>query len=164
MNNFFHARAVLKVGEKEYVIYRLDALEKAGLTELKLLPFSIRVLLEAALRQCNDKEITQADVKNIAAWRAKGVRPGIPFLPARVVLQDFTGVPCVVDLAAMRDAPGRESQALRALADLAAQIERCAMGTAGAEERVRFAATVRSVTLAEAGPAIAARNVVQSTL
>jgi aconitate hydratase len=107
MNNFFNARNVLNVGEKEYVIYSLDALEKAGLTELKLLPFSVRVLLEAALRQCNDKEITQADVKNIAAWRAKGVRPGIPFLPARVVLQDFTGVPGIVDLAAMRSAVAR---------------------------------------------------------
>jgi aconitate hydratase A / 2-methylisocitrate dehydratase len=107
MNNFFNARDVLRVGDKEYVIYRLDALEKAGLTELKRLPFSVRVLLEAALRQCNDKEITQADVKNIAAWTAKGVRPGIPFLPARVVLQDFTGVPGVVDLAAMRSAVAR---------------------------------------------------------
>ena len=107
MNNFFNARDVLKVGDKEYVIYRLDALEKAGLTNLKLLPFSIRVLLEAALRQCNDKEITQADVKNIAAWTPKGVRPGIPFLPGRVVLQDFTGVPAVVDLAAMRSAVAR---------------------------------------------------------
>jgi aconitate hydratase len=107
MNDYFNARAVLKVGDKDYVIYRLDALEKAGLTNLKLLPFSIRILLEAALRQCNDKEITQADVKNIAAWTAKGVRPGIPFLPARVVLQDFTGVPAIVDLAAMRSAVAR---------------------------------------------------------
>jgi aconitate hydratase len=107
MNDYFNARDVLKVGEKEYVIYRLDALEKAGLTNLKLLPFSIRILLEAALRQCNDKEITQADVKNIAAWTPKGVRPGIPFLPGRVILQDFTGVPGVVDLAAMRSAVAR---------------------------------------------------------
>ncbi len=107
MNDFFNARDLLKVGEKEYVIYRLDTLEKAGLVDLKLLPFSIRVLLEAALRQCNDKEITQADVKNIAAWTAKGVRPGIPFLPGRVILQDFTGVPAVVDLAAMRSAVAR---------------------------------------------------------
>jgi aconitate hydratase len=98
---------VLKVGEKEYIIYRLDALEKAGLTNLKLLPFSIRVILEAALRQCNNKEIAQADVNNIAGWTPKGVRPGIPFLPARVVMQDFTGVPAVVDLAAMRSAVAR---------------------------------------------------------
>jgi len=107
MKDFFNARAVLRVGEKEYVIYRLDALEKAGLTNLKLLPFSIRVVLEAALRQCNDNEITQADVKNIAAWTPKGTRPGIPFLPARVIMQDFTGVPAVVDLAAMRSAVAR---------------------------------------------------------
>jgi aconitate hydratase len=107
MNDFFRARDTLKVGKKDYVIYRLDALEKAGLTQLKRLPFSIRIVLEAALRQCNDKEITQADVKNIAAWTANGNRPGIPFLPARVVMQDFTGVPAVVDLAAMRSAVAR---------------------------------------------------------
>jgi aconitate hydratase len=107
MNDFFNARDILKVGDKEYVIYRLDALEKAGLTNLNLLPFSIRIILEAALRQCKGKEITQADVKNIAAWTPKGVRPGIPFLPARVIMQDFTGVPAVVDLAAMRSAVAR---------------------------------------------------------
>ena len=107
MTDFFKARDTLKVGDKEYVLYRLDALEKAGLTHLKRLPFSIRIVLEAALRQCNDKEITQQDVKNIAAWTAKGNRPGIPLLPARVVMQDFTGVPAVVDLAAMRSAVAR---------------------------------------------------------
>ncbi|HSL42975.1 MAG TPA: aconitate hydratase AcnA [Anaerolineales bacterium] len=106
-NDFFNARDVLRVGDKEYVIYRLDALEKAGLTNLQRLPFSVRVVLEAALRQCNDREITQSDVKNIAAWRSKGMRPGIPFLPARVVMQDFTGVPAVVDLAAIRSAVAR---------------------------------------------------------
>ncbi len=107
MKDFFHARDVLKVGGKEYVIYRLDALEKAGLTDLKRLPFSMRIVLEAALRQCNGKEITQSDVKNIAAWTPTGARPGVPFLPARVLLQDFTGVPGVVDLAAMRSAVAR---------------------------------------------------------
>ena len=107
MQDFFKSRDVLKVGDKQYVIFKLDALEKAGLTQLKRLPYSIRIVLEAALRQCNDKEITQADVKNIAAWTAKGARPGIPLLPARVVMQDFTGVPAVVDLAAMRAAVAR---------------------------------------------------------
>lgn len=107
MNDYFNARDILQVGDRKYVIYRLDALEKAGLTDLKRLPFSIRIVLEAALRQCNDKEITQSDVRNIAAWTSKGVRPGIPFLPARVVMQDFTGVPAVVDLAAMRAAVAR---------------------------------------------------------
>ena len=107
MKDFFNARDTLKVGDKEYTFYRLDALEKAGLTQLNRLPFSIRIVLEAALRQCNDDEITQADVRNIAAWTAEGDRPGIPFLPARVVMQDFTGVPAIVDLAAMRSAVAR---------------------------------------------------------
>ena len=107
MNDFFKARNILKVGDKEYVIYRIDALEKAHLTDLKRLPFSIRIMLEAALRQCNDKEITQEDVKNIADWKPQGRRPGIPFLPARVIMQDFTGVPAIVDLAAMRAAVAR---------------------------------------------------------
>ena len=107
MNDFFKARDSLKVGKKEYVFYRLDALEKAHLTDLKRLPFSIRIMLEAALRQCNDKEITQADVKKIASWKPQEVRLGIPFLPARVIMQDFTGVPAIVDLAAMRVAVAR---------------------------------------------------------
>ncbi len=107
MQDLFKSRDVLKVGNKQYVIHRLDALEKAGLTQLSKLPYSIRIVLEAALRQCNEIEITQQDVKNIAGWTPKGVRPGIPFLPGRVVMQDFTGVPAVVDLAAMRAAVAR---------------------------------------------------------
>ena len=107
MNDLFKSRDVLKVGNKQYIIFRLDALEKAGLVKLNKLPFSIRIVLEAALRPCNDNEITQADVKNIAAWTPKGARPGIPFLPSRVVMQDFTGVPAVVDLASMRSAVAR---------------------------------------------------------
>ncbi|HEX7620269.1 MAG TPA: aconitate hydratase AcnA [Anaerolineales bacterium] len=110
--DFFKSRDVLKVGNKNYSIYRLDALEKAGLAKLNRLPFSIRIMLEAALRQCNDREITQEDVRNIAAWtpappQKGGNRPGIPFLPARVIMQDFTGVPAIVDLAAMRAAVSR---------------------------------------------------------
>jgi aconitate hydratase len=107
MQDFFNARDTLKTDHGNYTYYRLDALEKAGLTDLKRLPFSIRIVLEAALRQCNEREITQQDVKNIAAWTPQGKRPGIPFLPARVVMQDFTGVPAVVDLAAMRSAMAR---------------------------------------------------------
>jgi aconitate hydratase len=106
-NDFFNSRATLKTGHGDYVIYRLGALEEAGLVKLAKLPFSVRVMLEAALRQCNDVEITQSDVRNIAAWKPQGERPGIPFLPARVVMQDFTGVPAVVDLAAMRAAVAR---------------------------------------------------------
>ncbi len=108
MYDFFNARDRLTIDGHTYIYYRLDALEKAGLTELRRLPFSIRVLLEAALRQCNEREITQEDVRNIAAWKpVDPSRPGIPFLPARVIMQDFTGVPAVVDLAAMRAAVAR---------------------------------------------------------
>ena len=108
MHDHFNARQSLQVGGKQFTFYRLEALETAGLTRLESLPYSIRILLEAALRQCNDREITQQDVRNIAAWqRPAGRRPGIPFLPARVVMQDFTGVPAVVDLAAMRSAVAR---------------------------------------------------------
>ena len=106
-NDFFKSRDVLPVGDKQYVIFRLDALEKAGLTQLNKLPYSVRVLLEAALRQMNGKEITQVDVEHIAGWKPNGERFGIPFLPARVIMQDFTGIPAVVDLAAMRTAIAR---------------------------------------------------------
>lgn len=107
MNNPFNALDVLRVGNEKFHYYRLDSLEKAGLTQLGHLPFSIRILLEAALRQCNGHEIKETDIRNIAAWMPKGDRPGIPFLPARVIMQDFTGVPAVVDLAAMRSAVSR---------------------------------------------------------
>ncbi|MBC8335962.1 MAG: aconitate hydratase AcnA [Anaerolineales bacterium] len=103
----FNARDLLITKGGQYTFYRLDALEKAGLVRLKKLPFSIRVLLESALRQVDDKGITPDDVKRIAAWTPNGERPGIPFKPSRVVMQDFTGVPAVVDLAAMRSAVAR---------------------------------------------------------
>jgi len=106
--DFFKSRETLTTKHGRYTIYRLDALEKAGLTEIQRLPYSIRVMLESALRQCNGREITQEDVKTIAAWKPVDAhRPGIPFLPARVIMQDFTGVPAIVDLAAMRSAVAR---------------------------------------------------------
>ena len=83
MNNAFNALDVLRVGEEKYQYYRLEALESAHLTVLSRLPFSIRVVLEAALRQCNDREIKQDDVKHIAAWKPHGDRPGIPFLQSQ---------------------------------------------------------------------------------
>ncbi len=85
-------------------IYRLSRLEEQGIAPVSRLPVSIRVLLEAVLRHCDGYEVTEADVRNLAQWNA--VKPAeleIPFKPARVVLQDFTGVPAIVDLAAMRD-------------------------------------------------------------
>ena len=84
--------------------YDLNALEKLGLCNLDELPFTIRCLLEAALRKCDGFLVTEEDVRNIAAW-APSMNPcEIPFSPSRVILQDFTGVPAVVDIAALRDA------------------------------------------------------------
>ena len=84
--------------------YDLNALEKLGICNLEQLPFTIRYLLEGALRKCDGFLVTEEDVRNIAAW-APSMNPcEIPFSPSRVILQDFTGVPAVVDIAALRDA------------------------------------------------------------
>ena len=92
----------------EHTIFRLDALEKRGLGSVQHLPFSIRVLLEGLLRNCDGYLVQPADVERLAAWNASQPASNeLPFMPARVIMQDFTGVPCVVDLAAMRDAMRR---------------------------------------------------------
>jgi len=86
-------------------IYRLDRLEKIGLGPVSRLPFSIKVLLEAVVRTCDGNLVTEEDVRALAAWNPKQAdNREVPFKPARVILQDFTGVPAVVDLAAMRAA------------------------------------------------------------
>jgi aconitate hydratase len=104
----FQARDTFDTGSGKAGIYRLSRLEEQGLGAISKLPFSIRVLLESVLRNCDGYEVTEADVKALAAWNAAApAKIEIPFKPARVVLQDFTGVPCVVDLAAMRSAMKR---------------------------------------------------------
>ncbi|WP_044301250.1 aconitate hydratase AcnA [Rhodopirellula sallentina] len=106
--NLFGARESFETGSGKADLYRLETLQKQGLGQIDRLPFSIRVLLEAVLRNCDDFQISQDDVKNLAGWQAKEVAPHeVPFKPYRVVLQDFTGVPAVVDLAAMRSAMQR---------------------------------------------------------
>jgi aconitate hydratase len=105
--DYFGTIKKINSGGKELTIYSLEQLEKDGLTKLSQLPFSIRILLESVLRQCNNKEISRQDVLNMAGWKPNGDRPSMPFQPARVVMQDFTGVPAVVDLAAMRAAVAR---------------------------------------------------------
>ena len=106
--NPFNARDVLETSHGKYTFYRLDALEKAGLTELDKLPFSIRIMLESLLRQHDGEVITDDDIRNLAGWKPRAShRPTLPFRPGRVVMQDFTGVPAVVDLAAMRSAMAR---------------------------------------------------------
>jgi aconitate hydratase len=102
--NSFNSRSTLKVGNKEYEIYRLDALDKQGVKTTHL-PFSLRILLENLLRTEDGRNVKKEDIRSMAAWN-KNSQPDkeIAFTPSRVLLQDFTGVPCVVDLAAMRDA------------------------------------------------------------
>lgn len=91
-------------GGQEGVIYRLSTLVERGWCDLPTLPFSIRVLLEHALRNCDGFLVTEEDVRNIASWKPRAERGEIPFIPSRVILQDFTGVPAVVDVAALRNA------------------------------------------------------------
>ena len=102
--NSFNSRSALKVGKKEYDIYRLDALDKQGIST-KHLAFSLRILLENLLRTEDGRNVKREDVRSLAAWNSKSKpEKEIAFTPSRVLLQDFTGVPCVVDLGAMRDA------------------------------------------------------------
>ncbi|MFZ1009044.1 MAG: aconitate hydratase [Candidatus Sulfotelmatobacter sp.] len=103
-SNSFNSRSTLKVGNKEYEIYRLDALDQQGIST-KHLPFSLRILLENLLRTEDGRNVTKQEIRALASWN-KNSKPDkeIAFTPSRVLLQDFTGVPCVVDLAAMRDA------------------------------------------------------------
>ncbi|HZB95397.1 MAG TPA: aconitase family protein, partial [Herpetosiphonaceae bacterium] len=101
----FGARGELEVGGRRYTIYRLSSLEEEGVTDLGHLPYSIKVVLESLLRNCGDGFTTPDDVRALARWTPDGAGGReVQFKPARVLLQDFTGVPAVVDLAAMRDA------------------------------------------------------------
>ncbi len=102
--NSFGSKSTLKVGNKEYEIYRLDALDKQGIST-RHLPFSLRILLENLLRTEDGRNVTKEEVRALANWNSRSKpEKEIAFTPSRVLLQDFTGVPCVVDLAAMRDA------------------------------------------------------------
>jgi aconitate hydratase len=102
--NSFNSQAVLTSGGRSYTIFRLPALEKRGLN-LARLPFSLKILLENLLRREDGVNVTASDIEFLAAWDAKA-EPSreIAYMPARVLMQDFTGVPAIVDLAAMRDA------------------------------------------------------------
>jgi aconitate hydratase len=99
----FSAEHTLKSSAGEFTFYKLEALSSYG--DLERMPYSIRILLEAVLRNVDGRTVTEADVENLARYDAAAAGSGnVPFKPARVVLQDFTGVPAVVDLAAMRSA------------------------------------------------------------
>ena len=104
MPNSFGTLSTLTVGGKPYSIHRLAAVEQA-LPQAKKLPFSLKILLENLLRNENGLSVRKADIEALAMWQPKAEPDTeISFTPARVLMQDFTGVPCVVDLAAMRDA------------------------------------------------------------
>ncbi|MBL0939206.1 MAG: aconitate hydratase AcnA [Gemmatimonadaceae bacterium] len=103
--NSFGSRSTLNVGARQYTYFRLDTLESLSGSTARSLPFSLRVLLENLLRGEDNAFVKKADVEALARWDVKApVDKEIAFRTARVLLQDFTGVPCVVDLAAMRDA------------------------------------------------------------
>ncbi len=104
-NNTFGSASVLRVSGKEYQIFRLDALETSiSGVKISRIPYSIRILLENLLRFEDNRTVKPSDIEYVAKWDAKVPPQEIQFRPARTLLQDFTGVPCVVDLAAMRDA------------------------------------------------------------
>ncbi|MBN8595343.1 MAG: aconitate hydratase AcnA [Anaerolineae bacterium] len=101
----FKARGTFETGQGPATIYRLSALEKQGIGHIAQLPFSIKILLENALRNLDNFQVNEEAVRNLASWNAKAPQQvEVPFKPARVILQDFTGVACVVDLAALRSA------------------------------------------------------------
>ncbi|MEJ2336142.1 MAG: aconitase family protein [Gemmatimonadales bacterium] len=105
--NSFGARRELEIGGGHATIYDLGALERGGVARLGQLPYSMRILLENLLRQEDGHSVTADDIEAVATWSERASEPSeqeIAFMPARVLLQDFTGVPAIVDLAAMRDA------------------------------------------------------------
>lgn len=102
----FNALRSLKNGKR---YYSLPALEERGVAKVSRLPVSIRILLESLLRNCDGKRVEEEDVVRLAQWEGKGTKGGdVPFVVSRVILQDFTGVPLLVDLAAMRDAVSKQ--------------------------------------------------------
>ena len=105
-HNLFNSLQPFDPGSgKSGKFYSLPALEKAGVGPISKLPVSIRLVLESVLRNCDGKKVAEANVKELANWKPAEARTAeIPFVVARIVLQDFTGVPLLVDLAAMRSA------------------------------------------------------------
>src|SRR2546423_3162158 len=108
-HNLFNSLQKFDLGNRRQgSFYSLPALEKAGLGAISRLPVSIRIVLESVLRNVDGKKVTEASVRSLAQWKANATRvEEIPFIVARIVLQDFTGVPLLVDLAAMRSATAR---------------------------------------------------------
>ncbi|MGA2604113.1 MAG: aconitase family protein, partial [Verrucomicrobiia bacterium] len=111
-HNSFHSLQTFDLGGgRKGRLYSLPALEAAGVGKISRLPISIRIVLESVLRNVDGKKVTERDVRALANWNAKSpAQEEIPFIVARIVLQDFTGVPLLVDLAAMRSVVARLKQ------------------------------------------------------
>ncbi|MFD1434342.1 aconitate hydratase AcnA [Kroppenstedtia eburnea] len=105
--DLYGVRQKLTAGGKDYVYYSLKGLDEKGVGEISRLPFSIKVLLEAAVRQYDGHSVTKEHIEQLANWASQTDKTEVAFKPARIVLQDFTGVPAVVDLAALRSAMDR---------------------------------------------------------
>src|SRR5262245_36736132 len=138
--NSFSSKARISVGSSKVELYRLDALVKQKVGEVETLPYSLRILLENLLRYEDGRTVNPADVQAVAGWDPRQrVEHEVQLRPARVLMQDFTGVPAVCDLAAMRDAfvqlglPGNAINPLRAVdlvIDHSVQIDEYATTTA----------------------------------
>ncbi|MFX0138645.1 MAG: aconitate hydratase AcnA [Candidatus Hodarchaeota archaeon] len=101
----YRAKDVIDIGGRKITIYRINRLKEMGIADISCLPYSIKVLLEAILRQVDGKFITKEHVESLAQWDPRNIpKKEVPFIPARMILQDFTGIPAIVDLAAMRSA------------------------------------------------------------
>src|SRR6476660_3695242 len=105
-HNLFDTRQTFDTGSGDGILYSLTELERAGIGNVCRLPISVRIVLESVLRNFDDgRKISEANIRALAGWQATAERiEEVPFIVARVVLQDFTGVPLLVDLAAMRSA------------------------------------------------------------
>ncbi|MGA8056231.1 MAG: aconitate hydratase AcnA [Burkholderiales bacterium] len=144
-HNLFNTLQTFKIGKsaKTAKLYSLPALEKAGLGKISRLPVSIRIVLESVLRNCDGKKVTEEHVRQLAAWAPNGARVDeIPFVVARIVLQDFTGVPLLADLAAMRgvaDKMGKNPKVIEPLVPVDLVVDHSVQidyyGTADALER-----------------------------
>src|SRR5271165_7546980 len=105
--NSFATRDKLNVGAQVFEIQRLEKLEKQGVSAIETLPFSLRILIENLLRFEDGRFVRADDIKALAKWTPNGPQKEIAFMPSRILLQDFTGVPAIVDLATMREAMHR---------------------------------------------------------
>lgn len=107
--DIFQIKNTLEIGETRYSYYSLTELNKQG-HSIEKLPFSIRILLENALRNFDDFAVTKEAIETLLSWKPKGSDKDIPFKPARILMQDFTGVPAVVDIAALRSELARKGK------------------------------------------------------